>query len=308
MSDVFGAAIEAASNLWNNEINSDEATWARDHSAWQAQINRDFQERMSGSAYQRTVSDMKAAGLNPMLAYQHGGASTPSGAQGAPVQAHPMKPISSMNATTAAQIRNIDAQTARTQAEEKEVIARTPRHEVDIEKGKIDIKAVQQSIYESEAKISHLISGMTSNYASADQAIQQTRNLREAIPQIQETVRLLRAQTYQSETSGMLHATQSQELQQRIIQNLPAIEAAMRKLELLHKHMETPGRQTDEAFDDSATGAVLRSIRHALKDIMPGFGIILPGKTAPSTGSTTHSTTQGPKGTSHTRSQTRYDK
>lgn len=44
-----------------------------------AQNQMNFQADMSNTSYQRAVQDMMKAGLNPMLAYQQGGASTPGG-------------------------------------------------------------------------------------------------------------------------------------------------------------------------------------------------------------------------------------
>lgn len=45
----------------------------------QVQKQMQFQERMSGTSYQRATEDMRLAGINPMLAYAQGGASTPGG-------------------------------------------------------------------------------------------------------------------------------------------------------------------------------------------------------------------------------------
>jgi hypothetical protein len=66
--DIVSSAISAFSN------------------AREASKNRDFQEQMSNTSYQRAVQDLQSAGLSPMLAYSKGGASTPGGATAAPMQ------------------------------------------------------------------------------------------------------------------------------------------------------------------------------------------------------------------------------
>lgn len=85
----IGAGIE---NFFTGNLDFEREQYlmntANAFSASQAQINRDFQERMANSAYQRAVDDMRRAGLNPALAYQQGGAYSPSGSSASSASAH----------------------------------------------------------------------------------------------------------------------------------------------------------------------------------------------------------------------------
>lgn len=67
---IIGAGIQAIGQSATNRAN-----------AKQARDNRHWQRKMSNTAYQRAMKDMGKAGLNPILAYQKGGASSPGGAQ-----------------------------------------------------------------------------------------------------------------------------------------------------------------------------------------------------------------------------------
>lgn len=55
---------------------------AMNYNSAEALANREWQEHMSNTSYQRAVEDMRKAGLNPILAFANGGASTPGGSAG----------------------------------------------------------------------------------------------------------------------------------------------------------------------------------------------------------------------------------
>lgn len=110
----------AGTGILGGLMSSSGASSARRFNAKEAQKQRDWQERMSNTAYQRAAKDLEAAGLNRILAFGSP-SSTPSGGVASTNNNPGAEAFSAFmqSKRQAAEIENIEASTAKQKAEEQ---------------------------------------------------------------------------------------------------------------------------------------------------------------------------------------------
>lgn len=297
---IWAAAIAAGASLLANQQNRSAAADATNTNIEEAQKNRDFQEKMRATQYQTSVEDMKAAGINPMLAISNGGAGTPSGSQTAPAQKAEYKDVGTpavntymASAQQAASLQNLAANTDTTTKQGDLAVAQAEREKATADQATASaqqlraqtgvvptqIAEMQQRIQESMQKIEEMKSNIgkqTQDVAESQQRVnesgqrvkesKQNVNESQSRQQVQQQqAQLIQAQTGLANTDTAYRNGQISQIEAQT--KLTDIETLLSKLGL--------GRAANEAaFQDTWWG---KKVSPMLPDLLKSSALATKG-------------------------------
>lgn len=174
-SGISGASAQKKANKANIALQREQQSW---------------EKMMSDTSWQRGMEDMKAAGMNPMLAFSEGGASTPS------VSAATVQPVDAMargvssaatKAMQLAQINLTQEQARKTSAEADYTAAHTAANIPELSfRSTQESNRLSAEVDKIVAEIAQLEKTGKLTDAQASQARAQAAQLREMLPYLKE--------------------------------------------------------------------------------------------------------------------------
>lgn len=194
--DPITAGIVAGGGIIGNLIGSGSQSATNEANKQMAERQMGFQERMSSTAYQRSMADMKAAGLNPMLAFSQGGASSPSGAAGTSQSFNPSDVATpAVNAGILAQQTKANIDVAKTQAVKNIQDAATSAKDAKLRDAQIGLTNVQSKVMSKDIPKADLMNrvydfgneifdNFKANTARENKKYHEMRNMRKSIDDI----------------------------------------------------------------------------------------------------------------------------
>lgn len=249
-------------------FNADQANLNRIFQRDEASALRNWQTEMSNTAYQRQVRDMKAAGLNPILALGMSGASTPSGGMGSGSAAS--SGAAGAAGGGAGSPASVGGGTAGHLGNPGDALGRGVSSAAGALRAYADIRQIAQGIEESEARTKNYGSQTTLNKATEDRQKEEADVARQTVNYVKQNTSTSAAQAAaahaaaaRDSTSAANNLVTNQVLLHNVTSARAQAAAEEEKLRLL--------QQTGQGFAGDVAGMVGqvgRVIKNTGKDLV----------------------------------------
>lgn len=158
-----------------NAANAKQAADAQAFNEKEAKLNREFQQYNANTAHQRAVDDLRAAGLNPILAANQG-APSPSGSTASGVQATMQSPNEDYTGLGGLVNDFFTRQQTKANTKKSKADARTANAQADIQEGMAKIYKENPSFLKGKAMTDAGMSGPFNSISAGGSAVDAYRN------------------------------------------------------------------------------------------------------------------------------------